>query len=241
MVKDSVAHPVIASRQAWLERRLELLSHEKEITRLRDRVIAERRRLPMVKLEKEYQFEGPNGTVSLLDIFEGRRQLIVYHFMFDPEWERGCGGCTWYVNSQSNLGGLAARDVTFALISRAPYPKLAAYKAEKGWTYPWYSSFGSDFNYDFDVTHDESVAPIDYNWMGREALLKRRQGEVKGEDHGLSVFFSLDGEVYHTYSMYARGVEDTIGLNYLLETTPFGRQEDWEDSPIGWPQQPTYG
>lgn len=242
MITETIPHPPIVSREEWVAKRIELLKREKDLTKHRDRVVAERRRLPMVKIEKDYRFEGENGPVSLLDIFEGRRQLIVYHFMYDPEWEKGCGGCTWYAASQCNLGGVLASDTTFALVSRAPYPKLAAYKAQKGWTHPWYSSFGSDFNYDFDVTHDASVKPLDYNWMGAEALIKRRAPEeVKGEDHGLSVFFQMNGDVYHTYSMYARGVEDTLGANYLLDTTPYGRQEDWEDSPEGWPQRPTYG
>jgi predicted dithiol-disulfide oxidoreductase (DUF899 family) len=217
-----------------LERRKELLAREKELTKQQDRLSAERRRLPMVRLEKSYQFDGPQGKVSLLDLFEGRRQLIVYHFMFDPEWDKGCGGCTGYVNALGDLSGLYERDTSFVLISRAPLAKLEAYKALKGWTLPWYSSFGSDFNYDFHVTLDESVAPLEYNFHSLPS------GE-KGESPGTSVFFRLDDEIYHTYSTYARGGEALTHSYSLLDVTPYGRQEDWEDSPAGWPQKPTYG
>ncbi len=137
---------------------------------------------------------------------------------------------------------LPARDTTFVLISRAPLAKLAAYKARKGWSHPWYSSFGSDFNYDFHVTLDENVAPVEYNYRNK-AELEARGGpnSTKGEGHGLSVFFRLDEGFFHTYSVYARGVEGITDAYSLLDTTPYGRQEDFEDSPPGWPQKPTYG
>src|SRR5262249_27778015 len=160
----------IVSRDTWLAERKRLLEHEKELTRHYDRVNAQRRRLPMVKIDKEYLFDGPQGKRSLKDLFEGCRQLIIYHFMFDPEWEKGCSGCTAYVDSLGNVAMLNDRDTTFALVSRAPLAKLEAYKASKGWNVPWYSSFGSDFNYDFHVTLDEKVAPIEYNYVDKAAL-----------------------------------------------------------------------
>jgi len=217
MTIQEIAHPPIATRDEWLAARKTLLAHEKEVTKHYDRVSAERRRLPMVKLEKTYTFDGPEGKRSLLDLFEGHRQLIVYHFMFDPTWENGCDGCTGFVNELADLSMLPARDTQFVLISRAPLEKLQAYKARKGWDRPWYSSFGSDFNYDFQVTTDT------------------------GETHGLSVFFRIDDDVFHTYSTYNRGTESLTDSYRLLDVTPYGRQEDWEDSPAGWPQHPTYG
>jgi len=243
MPEDTIAHPPITSRAEWLAKRKELLEHEKELTKHKDRVSAERRRLPMVKIEKEYMFEGPEpGEMrSLIDLFEGRKQLIVYHFMFDPAWDKGCGGCTWMVNALGNLSGLNRTDTTYVLISRAPLAKLIAYRDLKGWKTPWYSSFETDFNYDFDATHDESKAPVRYNFLEKDELVKRGYGNLDGEDHGLSVFFRLGDEVYHTYSAYARGVECLTDDYSLLDVTPYGRQEDFEDSPPGWPQSPTYG
>jgi predicted dithiol-disulfide oxidoreductase (DUF899 family) len=214
---QDLAHPRIATRDEWLAARKTLLAHEKELTKHYDRVSAERRRLPMVKLEKTYMFDGPEGKRSLYDLFDGQRQLIVYHFMFDPAWENGCDGCTGYVNELADLSMLPARDTQFVLISRAPLDKLQAYKARKGWDRPWYSSFGTDFNYDFQVTTD------------------------KGETHGLSVFFRINDDIFHTYSTYNRGTESLTDAYRLLDMTPYGRQEDWEDSPSGWPQHPTYG
>lgn len=242
MIQNAIAHPPIVDTDQWLTARKTLLEHEKELTKHRDRINAERRRLPMVKLAKEYTFEGSNGSAKLIDLFDGRTQLILYHFMFAPEWENGCMGCTGYVNALGDLTMLNERNTTFALVSRAPLPKLEAYKKLKGWTIPWYSSFGSDFNYDFHVTLDETIASIEYNYQDK-AELERRNGPnvMQGESHGLSVFFRLDDDVFHTYSTYARGVESLTDTYSLLDITPYGRQEDFEDSPTGWPQQPTYG
>jgi predicted dithiol-disulfide oxidoreductase (DUF899 family) len=242
MIKNEIAHPKIVEPNEWLTARKTLLEHEKEYTRQRDRINAERRRLPMVKLEKEYIFTGSNGAVKLIELFAGRTQLIVYHFMFDPNWDKGCMGCTGYVDALGNLSMLGDRNTTFALVSRAPLPKLEAYKTLKGWTIPWYSSFGSDFNYDFHVTLDETVTPIEYNYRNKAELEKSHGPNViQGESHGLSVFFRIDDDVFHTYSTYARGVESLTDAYSLLDMTPYGRQEDFEDSPLGWPQQPTYG
>jgi predicted dithiol-disulfide oxidoreductase (DUF899 family) len=229
----SQAIPKIVSRAEWLPHRLALLEKEKELTRQRDRVNAERRRLPMVRIEKEYFFDTPNGRASLEDLFEGRRQLIVYHFMFDPEWDAGCPGCTGYVDSLGDLSLLAERDTTFALISRAPLEKLLAFKAKKGWDRTWVSSQGSDFNYDFHATIDPAVAKPEYNY--------RPQLDYTGEQHGHSVFFRDGHDLFHTTSIFARGTEGTSEAYGLLDLTPYGRQEDFEDSPEGWPQRPTYG
>lgn len=242
MSADQIPHPEISTREEWPAARLKLLTHEKELTRHKDRVNAERRRLPMVLIDKDYQFEGPDGKLSLEELFEVRRQLIVYHFMFDPDWEKGCPGCTWFVNAIGNISALKSSDATFVLVARAPYAKLAAYKDQKGWTIPWFSSFGSDFNYDFHVTNDERIRPVEYNYLDKAGVLATSVPLcIDGEEHGLSVFFRLDGYAYHTYSTYARGTEGLTDAFGLLDTTPFGRQEDFEDSPPGWPQGPTYG
>lgn len=237
MTIQDTAHPKIATSAEWLEARKTLLQHEKELTKQQDRLSAERRRLPMVKIDKEYTFDGPEGKRSLLDLFDGRRQLIVYHFMFDPTWDKGCDGCTGYVNALGDLSNLSELDTSFVIISRAPLAKLEAYKSRKGWDRPWYSSFGSDFNYDFHVTLDEAVAPLEYNY--------RSEPGRKGEQPGTSVFFRLNNDsgddIFHTYSTFARGGEYLTHTSSLLDITPYGRQEDWEDSPAGWPQHPTYG
>jgi predicted dithiol-disulfide oxidoreductase (DUF899 family) len=241
-VTTATAHPPIVSHAEWRARRTQLLEHEKEVTRQWDRISAERRRLPMVPIEKDYVFEGPTGKRRLVDLFENRTQLIVYHFMFDPTWEKGCPGCTGYVDALGDLSMLAQRNTTFVLISRAPFAKLEAYRKQRGWSRAWFSSFGSDFNYDFHVTLDEKIRPVEYNFRSKaEMLAKDSPNQTEGEAHGLSVFFQLEGKVYHTYSAYARGVECVTDAYSLLDVTPFGRQEDWEDSPAGWPQQPTYG
>ena len=242
MTTTTIAYPKIVSRDQWLVERKKHLAHEKELTKQLDGLRAERRRLPMVEIDKAYVFEGPDGKARLIDLFARRRQLIVYHFMFDPAWGKGCLGCTGYVDALGDLSMLNDRDTTFVLVSRAPLAKLEAYRALKGWSVPWYSSFGSDFNYDFHVTLDENVAPAEYNYRDKAAM-EARQGPnlMEGEEHGLSVFFRVDDDVFHTYSAYARGTESLTDAYGLLDTTPYGRQEDFEDSPPGWPQKPTYG
>jgi len=243
MQTETIPHPKIVSRAEWLAERKKLLQKEKEHTKQYDRINAERRRLPMVKLEKQYVFEGPEGKVRLQDLFEGGTQLIVYHFMFDPEWADGCPGCTGFVNSLGDIDStLKKRSATFVLISRAPISKLEAYKKKMGWDRRWVSSYGSDFNYDFHVTFDESKAPLEHNYKSREELANEMDiSKLHGESHGMSVFFKMGDDVYHTYSTYARGVEDRVDSYRMLDMTPYGRQEDFEDSPPGWPQQPTYG
>lgn len=248
MPDDQVPHPPVTNREQWRAQRVALLEAEKELTRHRDRVNASRRRLPMVRLDKTYTFTGPEGELSLVDLFEGRRQLIVYHFMFDPSWDKGCTGCTGFVDALGDLSMLAERDTSFALISRAPIEKLEAYKAERGWTRRWVSSFGGEFNYDFHATLDADKAPYEYNYVtGEEKLKAKREKDgadaklFKGESHGISVFFRLGDDVHHTYSNFARACENCTDTYSLLDLTPYGRQEDFEESPEGWPQKPTYG
>ena len=223
--------PEIVTTAQWEAARRELLVKEKALTRARDELAAARRRLPMVRVEKDYRFEGPDGEVGLSDLFEGRHQLIVGHFMFDPEWDDGCASCSAGAAEMSpgHIAHLNARETTFAYVSRAPYAKVAGYQQRRGWTFPWYSSYGSDFNYDFHVTLDPQVAPVQYNFRTDEEW--KRTGaefELAGEYPGRSCFLRSGGEVFHTYSVYARGLETIGGSYYLLEETALGRQEDWE-------------
>jgi predicted dithiol-disulfide oxidoreductase (DUF899 family) len=212
--------PQVVSQTEWEAAREELLAKEKEATRARDALAAERRRLPMVEIDKDYVFEGPEGEATLLHLFEGRRQLILYHFMFAPDvdgWpDAGCEGCSMFVDNVGHLAHLHARDTSFVLVSRAPLAQIEVYRERMGWTIPWFSSSDSDFNVDFGVTTD------------------------RGETFGLSVFLRDGDEVYRTYFTSGRGVE-ALGSNWtLLDLTPLGRQEDWEDSPQGNPQTPRY-
>jgi predicted dithiol-disulfide oxidoreductase (DUF899 family) len=240
---DPIAHPPIVTRERWRAERVKLLAHEKELTKAYDRVNAERRRLPMVKLDKSYVFAGAGGDVSLADCFAGRRQLIVYHFMFDPAWEKGCKGCTSFIDALGDLSPLATHDTTFVAISRAPLAKLEAYRRERGWDITWLSSFGGDFNYDFHATLDPAKAPVEYNYRTK-AEVEAAAGKpvrLEGEAHALSVFFRLGADLFHTYSAFARGCEGLSDAYRLLDVTPYGRQQSFEDSPAGWPQKPTYG
>jgi predicted dithiol-disulfide oxidoreductase (DUF899 family) len=233
--------PKVASRDVWLDARKRLLAKEKALTKQRDSLNAERRMLPMVKIEKDYVFEGPDGKASLLDLFEGRRQLIVQHFMFDPAWDDGCPSCSAGADeiSKGLLEHLHTRDTTLAAVSRAPLSKIENYKKRKGWTFPWFSSFGSDFNYDFHVTIDKSVAPIEYNFRNEEEITKAYEAQgsddpgwmAKGssEQPGHSMFLRDGEDVFHTYSMYARGAEQLGGSYYFLDLTALGRQEEWEE------------
>ncbi len=228
--------PDVVTRDRWLAARKELLAREKEMTRQRDALNADRRRLPMVEIDKEYVFEGPDGPATLLDLFEGRRQLIVGHFMFDPEWEDGCPSCSAGADEVSDglMKHLAVRDTTLAYVSRARLATIEDYKRRKGWTFPWYSSYGSDFNYDFHVTIDESVTPLVYNFRTREEWVRAGKGHVVEGDQPYEMpgtsFFLRDGDrIFHTYSSYGRGAEATGGSYYFLDLTALGRQEDWEE------------
>jgi predicted dithiol-disulfide oxidoreductase (DUF899 family) len=223
--------PQVVSREEWLGARKELLAKEKELTRQRDALNAERRRLPMVKIDKDYLFEGPDGKASLLDLFDGRSQLLVSHFMFDPSWDEGCSSCSAGADEMSEglIRHLHTRDTTLVYVSRAPREKIERYKASKGWTFPWYSSYGSDFNYDFHVTLDESVAPVEYNYRRQDEQAGAPTAEEPMEGPGLSCFLRDGDDIFHTYSTYARGLESLGGSYYFLDLTALGRQEEWEE------------
>ncbi len=225
--------PKIVSREEWIAARKQLLAKEKAFTRERDALSTARRNLPMVEVEKEYVFESARGKATLLDLFEGRRQLVVGHFMFDPSWEDGCPSCTAGADEVADgfLTHLHTRDTTFAYVSRAPIDKIERYKRKRGWTFPWYSSFGSDFNYDFHVTLDESVMPVEYNFRTKAEFDALGTPVYEGgsvEYPGRSAFLRVGDRVYHTYSVYARGLESIGGSYYLLDETALGRQEAWE-------------
>jgi predicted dithiol-disulfide oxidoreductase (DUF899 family) len=228
--------PEVATYEEWHAARKALLEKEKELTRRRDALNAERRMLPMVRIEKDYVFDGPQGQVGLLDMFEGRRQLILGHFMFDPSWDDGCPGCTAGADEVSRglLEHLAKRDTSVAYVSRAPLAKLEDYKRRRGWTFAWYSSNGSDFNYDFHVTLDASVTPVEYNFRSADELREHGgewllDGDQPAEMPGTSFFLRDGDEVFLTNSTYARGAEMTGGSYYWLDLTALGRQEDWEE------------
>ncbi|OLT19143.1 hypothetical protein BJF79_02760 [Actinomadura sp. CNU-125] len=218
--------PPVVSREEWLRARKELLAKEKEATRAKDAVDAQRRALPMVRLDKEYELEGPSGPVRLADLFEGRRQLIVYHFMFDPSWDEGCPSCSLLVDNIGHLAHLHGADTSLVLVSRAPLSKIEPFKARMGWTVPWLSSYKSDFNYDFHVSNDAAIAPVEYNYKDAETL--ERQGLAhfaSGEAHGASVFLRDGDDVHHTYSAYGRGLEGLLGTYHYLDLAPLGRQK----------------
>jgi predicted dithiol-disulfide oxidoreductase (DUF899 family) len=224
-----MALPEIVSREEWLQARKKLLAAEKEETRRRDALNAERRRLPMVRVDKEYLFEGPDGTVPLAALFDGCSQLIVQHVMFGPDWYAACPGCTASVDEISGgmLTHLRSRDTAFALVSRAPLAKLRPYQTSRGWTVPWYSSHGSDFNYDFRATVDSTRSQLEYNYRTSADMLA--DGETTAEVPGVSCFLRDGDQVFHTYSTWARGT-DSIGSSYSwLDLTALGRQEDWEE------------
>lgn len=204
--------PQIVSEEEWQVARQKLLVREKELTRELDALAAERRRLPMVRFEKNYVFEGPNGSASLLDLFDGRRQLIVYHFMMTPGSDHRCPGCSSFVDNIGQLAHLHARDTSFILVSPAPFTQIEAFRNHMGWTIPWYSSNGDNFNFDCGA----------------------------GKGFGLSIFLRNDDSVFRTYYTTARGVDRIRADFNLLDLTPYGRQEEWEDSPKGWPQTPPY-
>jgi predicted dithiol-disulfide oxidoreductase (DUF899 family) len=216
--------PPVVSAAEWEAAHDELLRKEKEATRAGDALAAERRRLPLVRIEKDYIFEGPDGEATLLDLFEGRRQLILYHFMFGPNQDVGCDGCSMVVDNVGHPAHLHARDTSFVLVSRAPLAKIEPYRNRMGWDLPWYSSFGSDFNVDFGVS-PETPEPDKYQ---------------DGETFGLSVFLRDGDSVFRTYFTNQRGVEALGSIWTFLDLTPLGRQEEWEDSPEGYPQSPPY-
>lgn len=236
---DNRAIPTIVSRKQWLEERKSLLEKEKEATRQLDGVRAARRRMPMVPVEKNYRFEGPEGEISLLDMFEGRWQLIVHHFMYFDEPSKFCPGCSLEANQNYNrvlLEKLHQKSVTLVAISRAPQGRILREKEKNSWDFPFYSSQHNDFNYDFQATLDPK-RNMEYNYQGIDLkFLKDYEGDLPGK----SIFLWDGDSVYHTYSAFARGT-DLLATHYnYLDLTPYGRQESWESSPKGWPQNQTY-
>ncbi|WP_433725972.1 DUF899 domain-containing protein [Nocardia sp. CA-129566] len=219
--------PAVVSREEWLTARKGLLAEEKELTHRMDALAEKRRALPMVAIDKKYVFEGPAGKVELADLFDKRRQLIVYHMMWRWDLDAGCPSCAMFLDNVGPLAHLHAQDTSFAVISRGPWETLNRYRERMGWTFPMYSSFGSDFNYDFHVTQDESVAPVEYNYRTKAELEAAGQSYfTDGEQPGTSVFWrDDDASVFHTYSSYARGGDIHIGTHNFLDLTPLGRQK----------------
>ena len=229
--KSQVEAPKVVSKAEWLAARKQLLEKEKELTKLRDALSRERRELPWVKLDKEYVFDSPDGKKTLAALFDGRSQLIVYHFMFGPEWKEGCPSCSFNMDhTDGALPHLAQRDVTFLAVSRAPLPKIEEFKRRMGWRFPWVSSFGSGFNRDFHVlfTPEElAQGEVDYNY-GKNKFPAE-------EAPGYSVFYKdKNGDVFHTYSAYARGSEFAIGTYNYLDIVPKGRDEGALPFTMSW-------
>jgi len=230
--------PDVVTREEWLAARRDLLAQEKALTRARDQVNADRRRLPMVRVDKPYRFEGPDGTVSLLDVFDGRAQLVMHHFMFGPDDDTACPSCSSAADGIGNLRQLHVRNTTLVAVSRAPYAKLAAFRQRMGWTFPWYSSSGSDFNYDFHVTLDDRVAPVLLHLRTEAELAEAGTPWTGGpwtesmrgvEMPGISAFLRDGDDVFHTYSTYGRGIEEFHHGYPYLDLTALGRQEAWEE------------
>jgi len=219
--------PRIVSADEWLAERKELLAAEEQVTKALADVRERRRNLPAVLVQKEYLLEGPAGPVSLLEMFEGRLQLIVQHFMFDPAWDEGCPVCSYQADNIGDLAHLHARNTTFAAVSRAPIGKIEAFRQRMNWSFPWYSSLGSDFNYDFHVTHDEDVAPIEWNFRTKQELIDigAAWAARPGEQGGVSVFYRDGGTVLHTYTGYTIA-ELLCATDQYLDLTPLGRQDE---------------
>jgi len=229
--KSEINPAKVVSAAEWLVARKDLLSREKELTRLRDEVSRHRRELPWVKVDKEYVFDGPNGQETLADLFDSRSQLIVYHFMFGPDWEEGCKSCSYLADHFDGANWhLPHRDVSFVVISRAPLPKLEAYKKRMGWRFKWVSSHRNDFNFDYHVSatdEEQAKRKMHYNYQIQEW--------VNEEMPGLSVFHKDEGgDVFHAYSTYARGLDILVGAYNFLDLVPKGRDEDHLDLTMDW-------
>ena len=233
--------PDVVSPEEWFVARKELLAEEKKLTRARDRVNALRRQLPMVRVDKPYTFEGPNGKVGLAALFDGRRQLVMHHFMwtFDIDADgtehprdTGCPSCSSAADGISGLRQLHVRNTTLVAVTRAPYAKLDAYRRRMGWTFPWYSSDGSDFNYDFHATVDERRAPVQIFHRSEADLAEAGMPfsqNLRGDWPGISAFLRVGDEVFHTYSTFGRGIEEFHSGYPYLDLTALGRQEAWEE------------
>jgi predicted dithiol-disulfide oxidoreductase (DUF899 family) len=222
--------PPAVTREQWLAALRDFHAREQELARLQDALMAERRRLPMVRVDKQYSFEGPAGTVTLADLFDGCQQLIIQHFMFDPTWDRGCASCAALADEISSglLVQLRERETAFAVVSLAPLAKITAYKERRGWSFPWYSSYGTGFNYDFHVTLDETRAPVVYDYQAKADVLRTDpdnelvRAEIPVELPGISCFLRSGDSVFHTYSTYASGIEQVSAVRNYLELTAFG-------------------
>ncbi|MDP1869300.1 MAG: thioredoxin family protein [Bradyrhizobium sp.] len=221
----------VVSREEWIEARKAHLTHEKEFTQARDRLNEERRALPWVKVDKAYSFDGPRGPQTLNELFAGRSQLVVQHFMFAPDWSEGCRSCSFWADGfERMIPHLAARDTTLVAISRAPLPRLAAFKTRMGWTFDWLSSAGNDFNYDYGV----SFTP-DQIKSGARIYNFGTSGFGVEEAPGISVFFRDDaGNIFHTYSCFARGLDMMNAAYHYLDLTPLGRHEERLPYPMDW-------
>lgn len=215
-IPEPTAWPDIVSTEEWNQAQAQHLKLEKGLTRMRDAVAASRKRLPMVEVTNPYTFEGEHGSATLLDLFQGKRQLILQHFMFHPDWDEGCDGCSMMADHIGPLAHLHARDTTYVAVARAPLEKLLAFRDRMGWAFPFYSSYGTSFNEDFGFTVNDE------------------------EDQGFSCFVHDGDRVFRTHSYRGRGVEAGLSNFALLDLTTFGRSEDFEDSPAGWPQTERY-
>jgi predicted dithiol-disulfide oxidoreductase (DUF899 family) len=224
-------HPKVVSHAEWLAARSKFLAKEKEFTRLRDELSRQRRTLPWEKVDKQYEFDSTKGKVTLAGLFDGRSQLIVYHFMFAPGWQEGCQSCSyWADHFDGSTIHLANRDTTLAVVSRAPLAEIEAFKKRMGWKFPWASSFGSDFNFDYHVSftpEEKSGGKVYYNYA---------RGEFPREEAPGASVFARDaaGEVFHTYSSYARGLDILMGTYNLLDLVPKGRDEDGLAFSMSW-------
>jgi predicted dithiol-disulfide oxidoreductase (DUF899 family) len=228
---SAISEHSIVSPEQWISLRKELLRKEKELTRLRDQLNGERRELPWVRVDERYVFDAPGGKVSLADLFAGRSQLVIYHFMFGPDWQEGCPSCSFMSDHiDGALAHLAARDVTMTMVSRAPLAKIEAFKKRMGWRFNWVSSYGSNFNADFraSFTKDEMAqGKVNYNYTMQEFPSE--------EAPGISVFYKDGvGTVFHTYSSYGRGVEQLVGTYMILDMVPKGRDEDHLGFTMEW-------
>ncbi len=221
--------PKIVDAAEWRAARVELLAKEKELNRYRDAVNAARRELPMVEVDKPYVFDGPDRAVGLADLFRQRRQLLIYHFMFEPDWTEGCPSCSYVIDNVGHQAHLHARGTTLAVVSRAPVDRLQAYRKRMGWDVDWYSSGRCDFNLDFGVTFDASSGHGEYNY--RDMSGDPAWEGWTGEQPGVSAFVTDGGRIFHTYSTYGRGSDLLVGTYNWLDLTALGRQEDWERPP----------
>jgi predicted dithiol-disulfide oxidoreductase (DUF899 family) len=231
MSKSTIENPKVVTREEWIAARKELLAKEKNLTRQKDAISAERRKLPWVKVDKEYVFDAPGGKKTLADLFDGRSQLIVYHFMFGPDWKEGCPSCSFNMDhTDATLVHLAQRDVSFAAISRATLPQIEAFKRRMGWRFQWVSSNANDFNRDYNVSftrEEKASGKVYYNY--EVTAFPSEEGP------GVSVFYKdKNRNIFHTYSAYARGTESTMGTYNYLDYVPKGRDEDGLPFTMAW-------